>query len=700
MGETRFLQELVLYAASAALSCLVLFAGLRHLDPNRESSKKALEHRKEIAKRLGRPLIQTNSYEDVIACDVINPDHIDVEFDSIGGLETIKQALVELVILPLRRPELFSHGKLLGPQKGVLLYGPPGTGKTMLAKAIAKESGAVFINVRISNLMSKWFGDAQKLVAAVFSLAYKLQPAIIFIDEVDTFLGQRRTTDHEAMANMKTEFMALWDGFTTDQNARVMVLAATNRPSELDEAILRRLPQAFEIGIPDRRERVEILKVVLKGEKVADDINYDRIASLCEGYTGSDILELCKKAAYFPIRELLDDEKNGKPSPAPRPLSQLDLEKVLATSRKTKVAASEYTGLNPQSSGCFVLRIRKKDKRRILRPYLQHILAKYEEFEKELKLYINCESRRLSDGRWRSVPFTHQATMETVAMDSDLKSKVKSDLELFLKSKQYYQRLGRVWKRSYLLHGAPGTGKSSFVAAMAKLLCYDVYDVDLSQVSDDADLKLLLLQTTPRSLILIEDLDRFLIDKSTTVSLPGVLNFMDGVLSCCGEERVMVFTMNSPDQIDPTVLRPGRIDVHVQFGLCDFSSFKMLADSHLGIKEHRLFPQVEEIFQTGASLCPAEIGEIMTSNRNSATRALKSVINALQTNTANKIRLTQSSSGRSTEESAEPGGVICRESVHTVREFRKLYGLLRRSGRKEEPLDLGSTDKDAPRNGS
>lgn len=99
----------------------------------------------------------------MIACDVINPNHIDVEFDSIGGLEKIKQALYELVILPLKRPELFSHGKLLGPQKGVLLYGPPGTGKTMLAKAIAKESDAVFINVRLSNLMSKWFGDAQKL---------------------------------------------------------------------------------------------------------------------------------------------------------------------------------------------------------------------------------------------------------------------------------------------------------------------------------------------------------------------------------------------------------------------------------------------------------------------------------------------------------------------------------------------------------
>ncbi|GAB2265031.1 hypothetical protein Dimus_000098 [Dionaea muscipula] len=349
-SETSFIQQLVLIAASAAFGWIVLFAGLNHLDPNREASKKALEQKKQIAKRLGRPLIHTNPYEDVIACDVINPDHIDVEFNSIGGLENIKQALFELVILPLRRPELFSYGKLLSPQKGVLLYGPPGTGKTMLAKAIAKESGAVFINVRISNLMSKWFGDAQKLVAAVFSLAYKLQPAIIFIDEVDSFLGQRRSSDHEALINMKTEFMTLWDGFTTDKDARVMVFAATNRPSELDEAILRRFPQAFEIGMPDQRERAEILKVVLRGERVEEDqIDYDFVAGLCEGYTGSDIFDLCKKAAYQPIRELLDDERSGKPSHAPRLLAQSDLEKVMATSRKTKTAAREYKRLSSES---------------------------------------------------------------------------------------------------------------------------------------------------------------------------------------------------------------------------------------------------------------------------------------------------------------------------------------------------------------
>ncbi|CAN7006318.1 unnamed protein product [Brassica rapa subsp. trilocularis] len=347
--DSSFLEQLILYVAGAALASLSLYFCARHSDPNRDASDKALERKREIAKRLGRPLIQTNQYE-VISLDVINSRKIDVEFDSIGGLESKKQSLYELVILPLKRPELFAYGKLLGPQKGVLLYGPPGTGKTMLAKAIAKESGAVFINVRVSNLMSKWFGDAQKLVAAVFSLAEKLQPAIVFIDEVDSFLGQRRSTGNEAMAILKTEFMALWDGVATDKNARVMVLGATNRPSELDEAILRRFAQAFEIGMPDCKERAEIFRVVLKGERVEEGIDYDLVARLCEDYTGSDIFELCKKAAYLPIREILEEERKGRPVPVPRALTQMDLEKVLATSKKAQVAASEYSGSRLQDS--------------------------------------------------------------------------------------------------------------------------------------------------------------------------------------------------------------------------------------------------------------------------------------------------------------------------------------------------------------
>lgn len=353
----------------------------------------------------------------------------------------------------------------------------------------------------------------------------------------------------------------------------------------------------------------------------------------------------------------------------------------------------------------FVLKIRKRDRRRVLQPYLQHIFQVSDEIEQkknEVRLFMNLDGgERPGEGgpRWLSVPFTHPATIDTVVMDPELKGKVKSDLESFLKSKQYYHRLGRVWKRSYLLHGASGTGKSSFAAAVAKFLEYDIYDVDLSRVADDSDLKALLLQTTPRSVIVVEDLDRFLEKKSTAVSLSGVLSFMDGIVSCCGEERVMVFTMNDKDRIDQAVTRPGRIDVHVHFPLCDFSAFKGLASNYLGLKEHKLFPQVEEIFQAGARLSPAHIGEIMIANRSSPTRALKTVIGALQSSSEgrevlskNGATLTGSRSGR---EAAEPASVFCRESVHTVREFGKLYGLLKMgSRRRDNSMDLSSGEKE------
>ena len=356
-------------------------------------------------------------------------------------------------------------------------------------------------------------------------------------------------------------------------------------------------------------------------------------------------------------------------------------------------------------NSALVLRIKKKDKRRIFRQYFQHILSVADEIDqrrKELRLYMNSNGSD-ENSLWISVPFTHPASFDTVAMDAELKNKVKSDLEQFMKSKQYYHRLGRVWKRSYLLYGASGTGKSSFIAAMARFLSYDVYNMDISKVSDDSDLKMLLLQTTSKSVIVIEDLDRFLSAKSAAVSLSGVLNFMDGIVSCCGEERVMVFTMNGKDQIDQAVMRPGRIDVHIHFPLCDFSTFKVLASSYLGVKDHKLFPQVEEVFQTGARLSPAEIGEIMISNRSSPSRALKTVITALQTNGSDGRRdpkLSESGSGRNREDLGEQSSVYCRESVHThtVREFRKLYGLLRLgSRRKEESSDSGPLEKDAPR---
>ncbi|KAL0923666.1 hypothetical protein M5K25_007732 [Dendrobium thyrsiflorum] len=356
--------------------------------------------------------------------------------------------------------------------------------------------------------------------------------------------------------------------------------------------------------------------------------------------------------------------------------------------------------------GCLVLRLRRQDRYRVLRPYLQYVENAAEEIEnrrKEIRMYT------IAAGKWRSVQMTHPATMETVAMEQEIKNRVKSDLESFLKGRAYYTRLGRVWKRSYLLHGPPGTGKSSFVAAMARFLSYDLYDLDLSVVSDSADLRSLLLDTTPRSIILIEDLDRYI---AAGGDVSGMLNFMDGIFSCCTEERVMVFTASvSKDKLDSAVTRPGRLDVHINFPLCDFTAFKTLASSYLGLKDHKLYPQVEEGFQTGAKLSPAEIGEIMIANRGSPSRALKSVINALQRsasfNEAEKTLVTNYSSGsRRLSESELIDCTTGRMGLGlglgkdtTVREIRKLYGLIKlRSGSRREgtmPAEVAGNAPDA-----
>lgn len=337
----------------------------------------------------------------------------------------------------------------------------------------------------------------------------------------------------------------------------------------------------------------------------------------------------------------------------------------------------------------FVLKIKKKDKRWILKPYLQHIHAVSDDIDsrrKELKIHINI------NGRWKSVPFHHPATFDSVVMDPDLKSKIRCDLETFLKSKQYYHKIGRVWKRSYLLYGPSGTGKSSFIASVSNLLGYDVYSVNLSQVTDDSDLNTLLLQTACKSLIVVEHLDRYISEKATAkITSTGFLNFMDGI-SNFQDEKIIIFTMNSKEGIDSALLRPGRIDVHIHFPNCDFNSFKNLACNYLGVKEHKLFPQVEEIFQSGATMSPAEIGELMLVNRSSPSRALKSVITALQSNGRSAVKSgpqlynSASSSPVPPYVADESGGVLWKDAV--PKEFRKLYGLWRlKSCKKPGSLD-------------
>ncbi|KAK7389777.1 hypothetical protein VNO78_25071 [Psophocarpus tetragonolobus] len=331
----------------------------------------------------------------------------------------------------------------------------------------------------------------------------------------------------------------------------------------------------------------------------------------------------------------------------------------------------------PNRTSSFVLKIKKADKHRILSHYLHHVSTVADEIQNQSNRHLRLFMNTAGGTRWRSVPFTHPATFETMAMEKDLKNKIKMDLESFLKAKQYYRKLGRAWKRSFLLYGPSGTGKSSFIAAMANFLRYDVYDVDLSEIRGDWDLKSLLTETTPKSIVVVEDLDRFLEPESqSAVTSSGIQRFMDGILSaCCGEERVMVFTMNNKEYVHPNLLRPGRVDVHIHFSVCDFSAFKSLASNYLGVKEHKLFPQVEEIFRHGASLSPAEIGELMIANRNSPSRAIKSVIGALQSDGDGRMC---SDVIRRRLEGDDVDEVSCGgDGFSTVKDIRKFYGFFK-----------------------
>ncbi|XP_057980658.1 uncharacterized protein LOC131166275 isoform X1 [Malania oleifera] len=226
-----------------------------------------------------------------------------VKWDDIAGLDKAKQTLLEMVILPTKRKDLFTG--LRRPPRGLLLFGPPGNGKTMLAKAVASESEATFFNVSASSLTSKWVGEGEKLVRTLFMVAISRQPSVIFFDEMDSIMSTRSANEHDASRRLKSEFLVQFDGVTSDPDDLVIVIGATNKPQELDDAVLRRLVKRIYVPLPDETIRRLLLKNKLKGQSFSlpwGDL--ERLVKETEGYSGSDLQALCEEAAMIPIREL------------------------------------------------------------------------------------------------------------------------------------------------------------------------------------------------------------------------------------------------------------------------------------------------------------------------------------------------------------------------------------------------------------
>ncbi|KAM4634144.1 katanin p60 ATPase-containing subunit A-like 2 [Polymixia lowei] len=274
-------------------------------------------------------------------------------WEDIIGLQDAKRLVKEAVVYPIKYPQLFTG--ILSPWKGLLLYGPPGTGKTLLAKAVATECKTTFFNISASSIVSKWRGDSEKLVRVLFELARYHAPSTIFLDELESVMGQRGTSmggEHEGSRRMKTELLVQMDGLAKSEDL-VFVLAASNLPWELDHAMLRRLEKRILVGLPSEPARQAMISHWLPplsctgGVELQTELNYEALAKMTEGYSGSDIRLVCKEAAMRPVRKIFDALESRQEENSDMPVIQLE---TVATSdfleviAHTKPSARNLTG--------------------------------------------------------------------------------------------------------------------------------------------------------------------------------------------------------------------------------------------------------------------------------------------------------------------------------------------------------------------
>ncbi|TVU01935.1 hypothetical protein EJB05_52582 [Eragrostis curvula] len=313
---------------------------------------------------------------------------------------------------------------------------------------------------------------------------------------------------------------------------------------------------------------------------------------------------------------------------------------------RTDSSDSSNSGYGSQQEvRSFEVSFHKKYKEKALESYLPSILATakaIKDQERTLTIFMN----QYSD-EWSPIDLHHPSTFDTLAMDQKLKQSIIDDLNRFIKRKDYYKKIGKAWKRGYLLYGPPGTGKSSLIAAMANHLRFDIYDLELTEVNSNSDLRRLLVGMSNRSILVVEDIDctielkqREELEKSDKlgsteekkgedkVTLSGLLNFVDGLWSTTGEERIIIFTTNYKERLDPALLRPGRMDMHIHMGYCTPESFRILVNNYHSIDYHVTYIEIEELIKE-VMVTPAEVAEVLMRNDDTDV-ALHDLVNLLK----------------------------------------------------------------------
>ncbi|KAH8730578.1 ATPase family AAA domain-containing protein 1-A [Phaeosphaeriaceae sp. PMI808] len=267
------------------------------------ADKKLLDEKNLLRQRqIQRITAEASKYEKRLLTGIVNPDQIKTTFDQVHVPQDTIDSIRTITSLSLLRPDAFNYG-ILATEKisGALLYGPPGTGKTLLAKAVAKESGSTVLEVSGSSIMDKYVGEGEKNVAAIFSLARKLSPCIVFLDEADAIFASRDVMrERSSHRDILNQFLKEWDGLN---DLSVFVMVATNRPFDLDDAVIRRLPRRLLVDLPTQADRKEILQIHLRGEQLDDSVDLSNIAMRTPFYSGSDLKNIAVSAALACVKE-------------------------------------------------------------------------------------------------------------------------------------------------------------------------------------------------------------------------------------------------------------------------------------------------------------------------------------------------------------------------------------------------------------
>ncbi len=460
----------------------------------------------------------------------------DVTYDDIGGMASTIDQLREMVELPLRYPELFQR---LGvdPPKGVLLHGPPGTGKTRLARAVANESDAQFFLINGPEIMGSAYGESEGRLRQVFEEASKSAPSIVFIDEIDSIAPKRGQVSGEAEKRLVAQLLTLMDGL--EARANLVVIAATNRPEAIDEALRRpgRFDREIIVGVPDERGRREILGIHTRGMPLGDKVDLNELARTTFGFVGADLAALTREAAIEAVRRIM-----------PR----LNLEE-----------------------------------RTIPPEVLDTLAVTREDFMEALK--------RVQPSAMREV----MVQAPTVRWDDvggldDAQMRLKEGVELPLKDPDAFRRLGIRPAKGFLLYGPPGTGKTLLAKAVAReaeanFIATKSSDL-LSKWYGESEQQITRLFARARqvapTVIFIDELDSLVPARGGGLGEPQVtervvntiLAEMDGLEEL--QSVVVIGATNRPNLVDPALLRPGRFDELIYVGVPDEAGRRRILGIH------------------------------------------------------------------------------------------------------------------------